>query len=104
MERIESRCLSVDRHDDVPIDEAVGKGDKDAEGRPTSEGVCGWLIVRAKWAAKMGRKVVPTPTRDNPQHVDIVLPKKVQGNKDEWKQHAQHLASSGCWEPRPEGL
>ncbi len=89
--------LSVDRYDGLDLREGVRKGDRDAVGRSAS-GFYGWLVVPASAAEANGRRVVPSPTEENPYHADIVLAFTDRfGPKD----HALALATASRWHERP---
>ena len=101
-ERAGVSCISVDRLDCANLVEEAIEGDRRAKNRSaSSQGLHGWLVVKAKHARQQSRSVVSSPSCDNPWPADIVLPAKAANNPDERRQHAQQLASYSNWMPRP---
>ena len=96
--------ISVDRLDDSSLVEATAKGDRDAKLRSHREsrdvGFYGWLVVSATHATLMNRRHVQSPQKDNPKHVDIVLPERAANDRQERRQHAQQRASFSSWRER----
>ena len=62
----------------------------------------GWAELSVEDAEQEGRIVRPTPTSDDSSHADIVLPAEAKQDELIRREHAQNLADSVRWRPRPE--
>ena len=61
----------------------------------------GWACLMYEYAASDGRKVVASPTKENPYHGDIILPRSVIGDKGAREHHAYDLAGACAWRDAP---
>lgn len=100
LEKPRVQTLSVDRLDYAPLVEAVRLGERAAEKR--RQPFYGWAVLRSGHAADRGRRVAATPRPDNPFHADVILPDTAVTDREEQKVHAQQLADSSSWRPRPD--
>lgn len=62
----------------------------------------GWAVVSAEAAARSGRHVRASPTKENTAHADIVLPDLAVEKRDEQIRHARELADESHWRDRDE--
>lgn len=61
----------------------------------------GWCAVSVRRATESGRRVVASPTCNNPYHADIVFPHNVIWDRVAQGKHAQSLADAARWLARP---
>ena len=80
-------------------------GDNNALRRGENRSFYGWAVVTAQEVvekgAKRGRRVDPSPTRENLFHADIVLPENDALDRKQKKAHAFDLAREAKWRSRP---
>lgn len=100
LERVGVANLSVDRLSKAPHAEAVKNGENVARLRSTdghNRTFYGWLVVSAADAEQQGRRVVPTPLKENPYHADIKLPDLDEESREE---HAFALSIVSKWQDK----
>ena len=95
LEREGINSISVDRLDYSSEEEALRIAQQNADARSAS--FYGWAVVLGDRAMSHSRKVVPSPTSQNPFHADIVLPDQAVVDREVQKQHAQNLADEATW-------
>lgn len=100
LERAGTAEVSVDRLTTMHPDQALANADGLAAGR--SRAFYGWAVVSAEAAARSGRHVRASPTKENTAHADIVLPDLAVEKRDEQIRHAQELADESRWRGRDE--
>ena len=95
------RLISVDRLSVAPTAEAVALAETAAADRGRT--FYGWASLAAAAAPCNGRCIAasPIPAR-NPFHADIVLPDAAAKDREEQTRHAQELADTSRWRPRPD--
>lgn len=91
-------CISVDRTDIAPLDEAISIAEKRDVIR--SRIFYGWAVVSAKDAAREGRKITASSIPGNPYHADIILPQDSADDRDKQRVHAHQLADASHWNER----
>jgi len=100
LERAGQAELSVDRLTTMDPDQALANADGLAARR--SRTFYGWAFLSAEAAARSGRQVRASPTKENTAHADIVLPDLAVEKRDEQIRHARELADESHWRGRNE--
>ena len=101
LERSGCADISVDRLTMPSTEDAEAIAGRVAEARDST--FYGWAVVTTTEAQKNNRRVVPSPSPDNPRHADIVLPQVVIDDREEQKRHAQDLADASRWRTAGDG-
>lgn len=57
----------------------------------------GWAVLITEIACQSNRRVMASPTAENPYHADIVLPASAGEDYEEQVRHAQELADESRW-------
>lgn len=60
-----------------------------------------WAELLVRDAEQSSRTVDPSPLDDNQYHMDIVLPPEAENDQEKRREHAEELAASAHWRPRP---
>lgn len=94
----ERHKISVDRlHDEYLADVSAIADYYFKHEHPEKRNFYGWAEVTQEKASELGRKVEPTPLRDNKYHADIVLPFLAAIDPREMERHATELAAKASW-------
>ena len=101
LERSGCTDVSVDRLTMPSAEDAEAIAGRVAAARNST--FYGWAVVTAAEAQKNDRRVVPSPSPDNPRHADVVLPQAVTDDREEQKRHAQELADASRWRTAGDG-
>ena len=95
LERQGVSILSVDRLSKAPQLKAIEIAEDRTKKRVRN--FYGWAVIYTKNASRDNRKVLASPTKENPYHADIVLPLTTERDREEQESHAQQLADASSW-------